>query len=141
MKAFDEIDEHNYNSDLIDEMLSLITPEMQAQAEHKMRLAAKIYKALKAKGWKSQDLANAMNLKGTSLVSKWLSGTHNFTVETLVSLQRLLDIQLLNIDSGPTNPNSTVYDDFSIGVFRSSLNTDQPAHEESGKQDPTVIKS
>src|SRR5258708_34537161 len=98
MKSFDEINE-NYSSDLIDNLLDSIKPEEQEQIDYKMKLSAKIFAGLKAKGWKSVDLADALQLKSPSLVSKWLSGTHNFTVDTLVDIQRLLDIKLLNIES------------------------------------------
>ena len=69
-----------------------------------MRLAAKIYAGLKARGWKSLDLARALNVKSPSLVSKWLSGTHNFTADTLIDIQRVLNIQLLDVESLPTAP-------------------------------------
>ncbi|QEC45684.1 helix-turn-helix domain-containing protein [Pseudobacter ginsenosidimutans] len=106
MKRFDEIDEHNYSSDLIDEMFKLITPEAQAKTHYRMGLAAKIDDALKAKGWKNQDLAKALNIKSSSLVSKWLSGTHNFTVDTLVLIQMALGIQLLDVGE-EDKPNAT----------------------------------
>jgi hypothetical protein len=52
MQNFDDIDV-NYSSDLVGELLSAIKPEEQEQIDYKMRLAAKIYEGLKAKGWKS----------------------------------------------------------------------------------------
>ena len=97
MTDFDEINE-NYSSSLIDDLLNSITPGEQEQTDCKMKLSAKIYAGLKAKGWKSLDLANALNLKSSSLVSKWLSGTHNFTVDTLVDIQRVLNIKLLDVE-------------------------------------------
>lgn len=33
-----------------------------------------------------------------SLVSKWLSGTHNFTIDTLTDIQRVLGIRLLDVE-------------------------------------------
>lgn len=124
MKHFDEVDENNYSSEVIDELMAMITPESQAKCDHKMKLAAKIYDALKEKGWKSQDLAKAMNLKSPSLVSKWLSGTHNFTVDTLVEIGLVLNIQLLNIEMKDDNPNTTLYKDFTVGATPSSLDKD-----------------
>lgn len=97
MSNFENINE-NYSSDLINDLLNQITPEEQQQTDIKMQLAAKIFAALKARGWKSLDLARALNIKSPSLVSKWLSGTHNFTVDTLVDIQRILNIQLLNVE-------------------------------------------
>ena len=109
MKKFDEIDSENYHSETIEKLLAMIKPEAQAQSDNRIGLAVKISKALKAKGWKNQDLAKALNIKSNSLVSKWLSGTHNFTVDTLVLIQMVLGIQLLNVGDEDT-PNATLPD-------------------------------
>lgn len=88
----------NYTSDLVNNLLGHISPAEQDQVDHKMKMAAKIHAGLKAKGWKSLDLARELHLKSPSLVSKWLSGTHNFTMDTLVDIQRVLGIRLLDAD-------------------------------------------
>lgn len=119
MTNFDEVNE-NYSSNLIDDLLSNITPEEQEQIDYKMKLAAKIHAGLKSKGWKSLDLAKALNLKSPSLVSKWLSGTHNFTVDTLVDIQRVLNIQLFNVEVG--KPTQTLNVNFTVSVEPASLN-------------------
>lgn len=102
----------NYTSDLVNNLLSHISPAEQDQIDHKMKMAAKIHAGLKAKGWKSLDLARELHLKSPSLVSKWLSGTHNFTMDTLVDIQRVLGISLLDADmtaaQPPLNVNVTV---------------------------------
>ncbi|MCF6407843.1 helix-turn-helix domain-containing protein [Chitinophaga filiformis] len=102
----------NYTSKLVDNLLSHISPAEQDQTDHKMKMAAKIHAGLKAKGWKSLDLARELHLKSPSLVSKWLSGTHNFTMDTLVDIQRVLGIRLLDTDMTDTqlslNVNVTV---------------------------------
>ena len=103
MENFDAINT-NYTSELVNDLLSHITPAQQAQIDHKMKMAAKIYEGLKAKGWKSLDLARELQLKSPSLVSKWLSGTHNFTIDTLVDIQRVLGIRLLDVASATTKP-------------------------------------
>jgi transcriptional regulator with XRE-family HTH domain len=121
MANFDEIKE-NYSSNLIDDLLSKIKPEEQEQVDYKMKLAAKIYAGLRAKGWKSLDLAKALDLKSPSLVSKWLSGTHNFTVDTLVDIQRVLNIQLFNIELSESTP--TLHVNFTVSVEPASLNED-----------------
>lgn len=112
----------NYSSDLIDQMLDNIKPEEQEQTDYKMKLAAKIYAGLKSKGWKSLDLAKALNLKSPSLVSKWLSGTHNFTIDTLVDIQRVLNIRLLNVELLPAPP--TLNMNFTVAVAPASLRED-----------------
>jgi transcriptional regulator with XRE-family HTH domain len=83
--------------DAINDLLALVTPEEQEATDAKMILAAKIYKAMKAKGWTQTQFAQAANQHG-SVISKWLSGTHNFTVETLVVIQKILNVHLLDIE-------------------------------------------
>ncbi|HWK07517.1 MAG TPA: helix-turn-helix transcriptional regulator [Puia sp.] len=97
MKKIKDMDT-NYSSDLIGDLLNDINPQEGARIDYKMQLAAKIYAGLKSKGWKSLQLAEALNLKSPSLVSKWLSGTHNFTVDTLVDIQQVLGIKLIDIE-------------------------------------------
>ncbi len=59
-----------------------------------MSMAAKIDDALKAKGMSQKEFASKMG-KQPSVVSKWLSGTHNFTADTLMDIQSVLDIELI----------------------------------------------
>lgn len=82
---------------VIDQLLDTITPIEQAKTDAKMLLAAKIADAIKDKGWKNKDLLKALNKDNPSIITKWLSGTHNFTVETLVELENALDVKLLNL--------------------------------------------
>ena len=85
-----------YNSPIVDSILSNISKEELEITEGKMRLALKIADAIKAKGFiKKSDFAKKLN-KQNSEISKWLSGTHNFTTETLMLLQNELDINLIN---------------------------------------------
>jgi len=109
----------NYTSDLVNNLLSHISPAEQDQIDHKMKMAAKIHAGLKAKGWKSLDLARELHLKSPSLVSKWLSGTHNFTMDTLVDIQRVLGIRLLDADMTATQPPLNV--NVTVPVVPSSL--------------------
>lgn len=87
----------SYNSNQIDELLLQVTPEQQENTDYKMKMAAKIYAALQRKGWTQTQLAEVMD-KQVSVISKWLSGTHNFTMDTLITIQRILDIQLLDVE-------------------------------------------
>lgn len=84
-----------YNDDAIDLLLSEITPKEQARTTARMLLAAKIADAMAAKGWKKKDLMLALGKKNQSEITRWLSGTHNFTADLLSDLQDVLDIKLL----------------------------------------------
>lgn len=86
----------NYTSPILMDILSNISNDEFDATEEKMKLAVKIAEAIKTKGYtKKSDFAKKLG-KQNSEISKWLSGTHNFTTETLILLQNELDIVLIN---------------------------------------------
>lgn len=89
-----------YNSPAIDEIFNQISSAEFKKTEQRMLLAAKIDDAVKAKGWKKTDFAREMK-KSPSEISKWLSGTHNFTSDTLWDIGEVLGINFINIDVSP----------------------------------------
>ena len=90
-----------YESNFLSELLSEITPKEQAKTNYRMMLAAKIDQARARKGWSKKELADQMG-KRPSEITKWLSGTHNFTCDTLFDLQYLLDERFLNVEEEST---------------------------------------
>ena len=87
---------------ILDKIISRISPEDTAQIERKMNLAVLIFDGIKAKGWTQREFAEKVN-KRPSEITKWLSGTHNFTVDTLTQIEFVLDVQFF---SKPMNINS-----------------------------------
>lgn len=84
-----------YKSPILKELLENISQEELEKTESKMHLAIKIAEAIKVKGYAKNEFAKKIN-KNNSEISKWLSGTHNFTHDTLILLQKELDINLVN---------------------------------------------
>lgn len=84
-----------YSSETIDRLYDEISPEEFAKTKSRMLLAARIYDAMQAKGWKKKELAAALNQQ-PSVITKWLSGTHNFTHDTLYDIGKVLGIKLIN---------------------------------------------
>ncbi len=97
----------NYSSELLDSLLNEITPEEQEKTNKTMELAVKIADAIKNKGWKKKEFAEKLNKK-PSEISKWLSGTHNFTLDTLFDIERILDIKLIDTKSNSVIPESKI---------------------------------
>ena len=83
---------------LLDNLLAEITPEQQARTNRKMRIACIIDDAMKAKGLGKKQFADKVGRK-PSEITKWLSGTHNFTIETLADIERVLEIRILNLSN------------------------------------------
>ena len=85
-----------YNSDILSDIFEGITPQEQKRTDNRMLLAAKIKDGMNAKGWKNSQLADALGKK-PSVITKWLSGIHNFTSDTLSDIEGVLGISLLNV--------------------------------------------
>ncbi len=90
-----------YTSPIIQEIQREITPHLRQLIHKRMSLAAKIDDVLQGRGLTNQEFAFMMGKK-PSEISRWLSGTHNFTTETLWEIERVLNIQLLV--SSPLEP-------------------------------------
>ena len=86
------------NKSTLDKLLDEITPLEQEMTDAKMLLAVRIADAMEARNWKNKDLLKAVGRDNPSVITKWLSGTHNFTTETLVEISRALGIALLNLE-------------------------------------------
>jgi len=85
----------DYTSPALDELMEETDEKVYKRTEKRMMLAARIDEAKKAKSWKNKDLAKALGKK-PSEITKYLSGTHNFTIDTLSDLEEVLGIQLIN---------------------------------------------
>lgn len=64
----------------------------------RMRLAMKIADAIEASGMTKKEFAARLG-KHPSEISKWLSGTHNFTHDTLFEISKVLDIDLIDTNT------------------------------------------
>ena len=71
-----------YDSPIIKRIAERIPKELSEQNDRRMGLAVKIAEALWSRGLTNQEFAFMMGKK-PSEVTRWLSGTHNFTTETL----------------------------------------------------------
>jgi transcriptional regulator with XRE-family HTH domain len=86
----------------------------------KMWLASKIAEGIRNKGWNKTQFADAIQ-QTPSTVSRWLSGQHNFTVDTLNDIEDILGIDLLNWENQKyevaTRVNGIIDSNMAINVF------------------------
>jgi transcriptional regulator with XRE-family HTH domain len=82
------------NLGFLEELRNETSPQMSQQISKRMKLAAQIDDVLMSRGLTNQEFAFMMGKK-PSEITRWLSGTHNFTTETLWEIERVLNIQLL----------------------------------------------
>lgn len=86
-----------YYSPNIDEFLALEDPVQTARIETRMMLAKTIADTIKERGISKKELAQRLG-QHPSAVTKWLSGKHNFTSDTLADIGRALEINLFAHD-------------------------------------------
>ena len=78
------------------------TPEDKARYEaaaRRMRIAAQIADAMDAAGIGKKQLAEKMG-KCPSEITKWLSGTQNFTSDVLAEISQVLGVEITGSESG-----------------------------------------
>ncbi len=85
-----------YKSKVLEDFFTVKDTKEYKRTENNMLLALRIEKAMQNKGWNRVQFAKAMKVSNSSVITKWLSGTHNFTSETLFDIQDVLDICLIN---------------------------------------------
>jgi transcriptional regulator with XRE-family HTH domain len=91
MKKINEA--RKYDSSKLEELLDEITPIEMEQTKVKMQLAANIEDFMKEKGWNKSQFAEKVG-KNPSEITKWFSGTQNFTTDVLVEIASALNIEL-----------------------------------------------
>ena len=89
-----------HHSKILAEALAARNPVETARTRARMMLSAKIYEAIQQKGISKKQFAEMLGQQ-PSVVTKWLSGTHNFTADTLADIQRVLEIALFNFEEQP----------------------------------------
>ncbi len=91
-----------YNSSKLQELLDEVTPLEMEQTKNKMQLAARIEDFMGAKGWNKSQFAEKVG-KNPSEITKWLSGTQNFTVDVLTEIASTLGVELTALFGKQTN--------------------------------------
>lgn len=81
-------------SKILDEFFKITDRVEYAKTLAKMTIAKEISEGMAKRKIGKKELALAMKQQ-PSVITKWLSGTHNFTIDTLIELQEQLKIRLI----------------------------------------------
>ncbi len=85
-----------YTSPLIQELLTSLTDVEKEQSRTRLTIAARIDDYRKAQSLTKRGLAEKLN-RQPSEMTKWMSGTHNFTSDTLVEIAVKLKIDVRDL--------------------------------------------
>lgn len=81
---------------LFDECLATVQNDVKMELDMSFALADKIDMILREKNISQKQLAKRMG-KTEAEVSRWLGGTHNFTLRTIAKISDALGVKLLTI--------------------------------------------
>lgn len=73
-----------------------IPTNLNDKLDMSLRISDNIEEYLKQRGMSQKDLAEKMN-KRPSEISKWMRGTHNFTIYTLYDISKVLDVRVIDL--------------------------------------------
>lgn len=85
-------------NELFRQCLAAIPEEQKAEFELSFGIAERISEVLKTKNLTQKDLACLLH-KRESEISKWMTGRHNFTIQTIAKIETALGCRLINISS------------------------------------------
>ena len=83
-------------SSIIEARRMQVNPEVRQRVDLSFQIVDRIHEILQAKGLRQKDLAQLLGKKEAE-ISKWMRGTHNFTIDTLVSIEHALGAPILQV--------------------------------------------
>ena len=81
---------------LFDQIVAETPPELKKQLDMSFAIADKLDATLKERGMNQKEFARMIGHTQAE-VSRWLSGTHNFTLATLAKISVALGIDVLSV--------------------------------------------
>ncbi|MBE6254040.1 MAG: helix-turn-helix domain-containing protein [Prevotella sp.] len=83
-------------SSILEKRRQQVKPEARASVSLSFRIVDRIHEILEEKELKQKDLADRLG-KSEAEISKWMRGTHNFTIDTLASIEAALGAPILQV--------------------------------------------
>ena len=81
---------------IIESRRKSVSPEVKRCVDLSFQIVDRIHSILEERGLRQKDLAEMLGKK-ESEISKWMRGTHNFTIETIAQIERALGSPILQI--------------------------------------------
>ena len=83
-------------SSILENRRKQVNPEIREAVDLSFQIVDRIHEILTEKGLKQKDLAMLLGKKEAE-ISKWMRGTHNFTIDTLVSIEEALQAPIVEV--------------------------------------------
>jgi len=105
------------NSTIFQNALANVPEDVKIQVDLSMGIADRIVAVLKEKNLSQKELAKMMG-KTEAEVSRWVGGTHNFTLTTLAKITATLNTPIIDISHAYCLPS-----DENTGIVAEEMNT------------------
>jgi len=73
-----------------------VSEEVDRFVDHSFDIVNKIYEVMEKQGKTQRDIAKLMG-KSESEISKWMRGTHNFTLKSIAKIESILGVNLFEV--------------------------------------------
>ena len=113
------------------EKIKKVNPELRSLFQKSDQIAQLIEDKLKEKNWSKGRLAKELGARNQSIVTRYLTGQHNFTLNTLIELEIALDCSIITINenansqaviSQKTTTTTTLVPNKNVGDHRRGIN-------------------
>ena len=82
--------------DLFKNELEKVDNDVKIEIDLSFQIADKISSILKSKGMSQKEFAEKMQ-KSEAEISRWVGGTHNFTIKTIAKISDVLEEQIIQV--------------------------------------------
>jgi transcriptional regulator with XRE-family HTH domain len=79
---------------VVERLKNKIRPENRIFIRKNLAISEQVQYILEQKGWTQKDLANNMG-KHESEISKWLTGLHNLTIQSISLMEAALEAEII----------------------------------------------
>ena len=83
-------------SKIIEERRRQVSPEVRERVSLSFQIVDRIHEILVERSLRQKDLALMLG-KSEAEISKWMRGTHNFTIGTVVAIEEALQAPVLQV--------------------------------------------
>ena len=83
-------------SQIIEERRRQVSPEVRERVSLSFQIVDRIHEILVERSLRQKDLALMLG-KSEAEISKWMRGTHNFTIDTVVAIEEALQAPVLQV--------------------------------------------
>lgn len=83
-------------SSIIENRRKSVAPEVRRRVDLSFMIVDRISEVLHDRGLRQKDFASMLGKK-ESEISKWMRGTHNFTLDTITHIENVLGVEILQV--------------------------------------------